>query len=188
MDYILTTYYRHLILRIATPENQMPGPSLIIQAAYIRAKAPQLVRGESDSAYQMTFSPLGPLGFLNAEHGATYLQLVGNNGSQQVCIGACCSFTIPPAQRGLSSLSILLTDVAAAVITCLCTTTWWQVPKPRKRRLKIWTLLHTEGNQPHSSHFPGSTPLCRLHTRRGCSLSLLKLCLLVPLHAYVQDS
>lgn len=53
----------------------------MIQAAYIRAKAPQLICGECDSAYQMSFSPLDPLGFLNAEHGAAYLQLVGNAGS-----------------------------------------------------------------------------------------------------------
>lgn len=73
----------------------------------------------------MSFSPLGPLGFLNAEHRGAYLQLVGNDGSWQVCTAAWCSFTRPPAQRELSSLRILMDD-AVAVMTCLCTTTWWQ--------------------------------------------------------------
>lgn len=80
MRCILTTYYRHLILRVAKPANQMSSPSLMIQAAYIREKAPQVVSKESGSAYQMSFSPLDPLGFLNAEHGAAYLQRVGNSG------------------------------------------------------------------------------------------------------------
>lgn len=56
----------------------MPAPSLMIQAAYITGKAPQLVCGESDSDFQMSFSPLGPPDFLNAECKTAFLQLVGN--------------------------------------------------------------------------------------------------------------
>lgn len=59
----------------------MPGPSWMIQAACIKEKVPQSVCGESDSDFQMSFSPLGPLGFLNAECRAAFLQLVGTAGS-----------------------------------------------------------------------------------------------------------
>jgi len=77
MDYILPTYYRYSILIVASPENQVPSPSLMIQAA----QAPHLVHGESDSAYQMSVPPLGLLRFLNAKHGGAYIQLVGNDSS-----------------------------------------------------------------------------------------------------------
>lgn len=40
---------------------------LLTQTAYIRAKVPQKVHKECDSVFQMAFSPLGPLGFLNTE-------------------------------------------------------------------------------------------------------------------------
>lgn len=47
----------------------------------------------------MAFSPLGPLGFLNAKHRDAYLQLVENASSYQVCPGTWASFAQERTQK-----------------------------------------------------------------------------------------
>lgn len=69
-----------------------------------------------------------------------------------------------------SNPNILLMDVAVAVMSSLCMTTWWQVPKPRKKRPKIQTLLRTEWNGPQSSHSPREYPTVQVTHKKGMFL------------------
>lgn len=63
LDCLLMTYFRHLILWFATPENKMFCPSLMTW----KQRLLSCCVGNLIQATICLFSPLGPLGFLNME-------------------------------------------------------------------------------------------------------------------------
>lgn len=164
MDCMLMTYFRHLILRVATPENQMPCPSLMTQEQrLLRWSVGNLTRvikfffSPWSSRFPETWNFLPPPGRKHWFLAGLHWSLVHFHTT------ACWQKT-----QKFRHSSDRLSSHSCPAFAQQC---GGRSPNPGRGDLKSEPYFRLRASTPSKSHFPGSTWLYRLPTRRECSLS-----------------